>query len=891
MRWATTIYRLALRALPPALRRDSGPDMLRTFRQLALRARGRGRLALWALVAREVTDVLTSGIGGRLAAASSLVFGAPQLARRLMRRPTHAFAVVATLALGVGASTAMFAVTDTVLADAPFPEPDRIVNVWNLRLENGNSIPGTDNASFLAWRGLSDVFERVEGFQRTTRVITDDGPPEQVTTAVVTPGLAELLGAHPIVGRGFVDPEGRPGDQDYAILGWDLWARRYGADPKLVGRTIELNRRRTTVVGVLPRGFAFPSQDTEVWLPVAATPAALSRTPGSPLMPGLDVVARLRPGLDLDAANAALRPREEALVEAGATSGYLPDIHDMGFFLTPERTRRTLALLMGAVLMVLLIAVANVVGLGLSQSLDRRRELAVREALGAGRRRLATELLLENLALALVGSAAGLGVATLVLRALLPMVPDQLGIVTWGRPLGIWPTGLFFALGAALVVAPAVTLLTWTRRGGEPNEALTNARQATPTRRGLALQQTIIAGQMALAVLLLAGSALVANSVLRLTRVDTGFDDDRLLLASLRIPTGMMSASTDDVDAGDHTTVAVALFDEFRQALERIPGVEAVTLTDTPFPLTSFRFRPELETPGRPTATLGVSAPQYDFLPIGEIVPGFLRTTGVKLLEGRDFTDADDPRTTVIVNRTLARQLWPDGSALGRSLRIAPRSPWQTVVGVVEPTVQGSLRDNWGAGGEIWVPLDREEADAYRTFLIRTDGREPRALVEPVRRAIWQVDPVQPIERLLPLRKAYGGTIDRERFFLALLGVFAGLATTLAACGIYALLARAVTRRTRELGIRKALGARPTRIFGYAVRTGLVPAGVGIGLGLAAAVPLGRLFRDLLYGIAPGDPTSMLVTASVLLGVAALAAAPPAIRALRTDVVASLATD
>lgn len=900
------LYRLALRAHPAEARERAGDEMARTFVRVAAAARARGRLPLVMRVAAELTDVIVTGVRERATAITVGIPGLGPTLRRLVRRPAYPLTVVVTLALGVGASTTMVSVVGVVVLDAlPFPEADRLVHVWDRELPGDNPSPGTMPRSFLAWRELDDVFTAVEGFHRDTRVLTGDGDPEQVQVAVVTPGLFEMLGATPRVGRSFRDPEGRPGDDAWVVLGEELWARRYGSDPGIIGRTVTLDDRRLTVLGVMPRAFAFPGPEYEAWQPVAPVPSALTPAEGEPLVPALDVIARLRPGLEREATSEALVQRAEALAAAGAEPGHVPVLLDLEFFTTPERTRDTLVLLAGAVLFVLLIAGANVVSLGLSQAVDRRQELAVRRALGAGRRRMLTELLAENLVLALTGSGLGLLVAWSVLALLAPHVPGELNINTWGRALSIWPHGAGFALGAAVLTAPLATLLTRSRMSAAADATLASSRDRGDP-ESLRVQQALMAGQMGLAVILLAGTAMMAASVRQLQRVDTGYDPAALLIVSIRIPTDDMLASG-ALDPEARTALMDARFGEFEAALRRVPGVATVAATTSPLPSSRARFRPTLETADGGVlgaAATGASVSRQDveggitpadagamFLPINEVTPGFLATAGIEVLRGRGFTDADDPGSTIILNRTLAERLWPNADPIGRSMRIHETEPWRTVVGVVEPTVQLNLRDSWGDGAEIWLPLPRDRFGVYRTFLLRAAEGSPASLTNAVRRAVWDLDPNQPIERLTALDAAFGGTIERERFFLVVLGVFAAIATAVAAAGIYALLSRFLARRTREIGIRVALGARPGQVLARLARAGLTPSAVGILLGVAVAWPLSTVLADLLFRVEPGEPLMLVVTGAGLLGVAALACVPPGRRALRADPVEAIRTE
>jgi putative ABC transport system permease protein len=892
---ALFVYRRALRALPASLRRSAAVEMAGTFRRLALRWRRRGLGALARGTAAEVWDVVRAGVrsrvngggrGGERAGVGGGGRGRTGMAgvlglavRRIVRRPGYACAFAGTLGAGVAVAAAMFAVVSAVvLRPPPYRDVERLVYVWSMNDERQAEMPGVDVASLLAWRSLG-VFDGFEAYQRADRVITRGGPPEQVVANYVTPGMFSFLGVGPILGRGFLPDEGHIGGERTVIVSHTLWTRRYGRDPSVLGRTLELNGEPHTVVGVMGRGFTFP-EDSEAWLPVAWATDALG------VVGGGQGVARLPAGLDLDAAN----ERVEALTKGDATlrpTGYRPYLVEPFYLTTNDRTKLQLVVFFGAVLLVLAIALANVVSLGVAGAVGRRRELAIHMALGAGRGRLVLQLVAESTLLAAAGAAFGLVLAAGMLQALVPLMQEVLRLNTGGRVPSIWPDGLVFAAGAAALAGPTVGLLTAAlARAGAAGTPL-NSRSNTDERGSVRLQKSLIVAEVALALILVSGAGLLLNSVVRLVQRDPGFDVERLVTLTLRL----QSYRHPTADA------RAAFFRRVEDALGALPGVTGVVAVQTDFPRSGARFRPVLRTEdGATTPPLGdggaaaILAAGSMFLPEVIAGPGFHEVVGTPILRGRGFAEADASTPVVIVNETLARRLWPTGSAIGRQLRITERDDWRTVIGVAADAIQMGLRDEWGDGMEFYTPLAPAPRRADLSFVLRTEG-PPALLLDRVREAVWSLDPDQPMERLTTVEDAMADSLLRERFFLGLIAAFAILATLLAAIGLHAVLSQIVARRTREIGIRVALGARARDVVRSAVGVAAVLVAVGIVIGTAASVALTRFLQSLLFGVEPWDPATMAVNILVLLGAAFAACLMPTRRALGVDPVRALGAD
>lgn len=874
--------RLADRLYSLVLRRHSAADaataaeMRRTFRELCRREwEARGSRGVWRRTAEELLDVARTapakpgrarrgqrGRGGGF--GQTLVHAL----RSVRRRPAYAAAFILTMAVGIGVNAAMFAVVSAVaLRPLPYRDADRLAQLWSLNAATQRDGPTVPPAEFLAWREHTDLFETFEGFgPEAAAALSGSAEPRQVMVARVTTGLFAMLGATPVLGRSFGVDEGLPGGPRVVVIGHGLWTSAFGSDPGIIGRTVRLRDEDHTVIGVMPPRFAFPYGAAEAWLPVSATPTGLE---ASGALTGL---AHLRPELTREAAEERLSERLRTAAQ-GAEPVWLPMVRDLGFMRTAETTRRTLVLLFGAVLFVLLIATANVLSLGVAEAARRQRELAVMATLGAGRARILGQLVGEAAILSFAGAAVGLVLAGLALAGLVPLIPERLNLQTGGRAMALWPDGVGLAITAALLAAPLVGSLTalLARVGGTAPLA---RAAAGADRAGRRIQHALVAAQVALSLVLLAGAGLLVDSFGRLVRVDPVVAADELLLVRLQLPQHRYPEAA-------HRAAAV---EAMREALQTLPGVLGVAPTSSPLPLARARFRPELEADGGTPLSLD------DFLPYHEVGEGFFETLGIRIVRGRALVAADAGQPVAVVNEVLARRLWPDASdPLHRRFRVRADDPWLTVVGVSEDVPQMGLRDPWGEGMEFYLPAG-EQAGTRWTFALRTGG-DPAALVEGVRQAIWAVDDRQPIEALTTWRAALGEDMGRERFYTILLAGFALLATLLAAVGIHAVVAQVVLNRTREIGIRVALGAGRLRIARSATASGAGAVTVGVVLGLAATFALTRFLESLLFGVEPRDARVLALNILVILVVAAAAVLVPVRRALAVEPVDAMRTE
>ena len=790
-------------------------------------------------------------------------------ALRMMRRtPLFTAAVVLTTALAIAANTAIFSVVNAVmLRPLPFHEPDRLVQVAEKNDRLNLPIFGASVLNFVSWRDETRSFEGLAAVASGAYTLTGTGDPEQIAGNRISPALTRVLGVAPILGRAFADDEEKPGAAAVALVGEGLWRRRFGADPALVGRTIVLNDAPTTVVGIVPAGLNLISGG-EIYLPLAIDPAREIR-----LNHVIFVVGRLRPGVTLRQA------QEEMDAVATRIGTRYPEVRDWGvrlvtFFDTfvgaPLRTG--LLVLLGAVAFVLLIACANIANLLLARASARQREIAVRSALGAGRGRLARQLLTESVVLSAAGGVAGLVGAFWALGAVDRVLPPNTLPVSGVRVDG---TVTLFALGLTLVtgllfgLAPAWRLA---RGGVEP--ILKGTGRGSSGRFGARLRNGLSMAEIALATVLLIGAGLLIRTFANLERVRLGFEPDRLVTFQLSPP------PTKYPLAGGAPLLYQALLDSLRS----LPGVRAAAVSSgLPFGQGNYTTHPML--------TTGASVlPPEALVPIDWriVSPGYFRTMAIPLLRGREFTDADGPASpVVIVSQATARRFWGDLDPLGRTLvRSADRRTAFTVVGVVGDVRSTALNQDspavyYAMAARVWPLMD---------VAVRTD-LPPDSLLPGIRQKVREIDAQLALANVRTMDEWVRNSAAQPRLVALLLGGFAAGALLIAALGIYGVLAYSVSQRSQEIGVRMALGARPARVLRLVVGEGLAIAAAGIGLGLLGGLGLGRAVSSLVYGVTVRDPATFLSTAALSLAVALAACTIPARRAARVDPLVALRHD
>jgi len=795
--------------------------------------------------------------------------------RTLVERPGFAVVAALTIALGVGGTTAMFGVVDAVLLrPLPYAEPDRLVMLWT-------RTPGAPQAAaswpeFVDWREQNHSFEDMAAWRGQSVNLTGGAEPERVIGAFVSDRFFPLLGAHAVLGRTFTAEETDPASaRPVVVLGHGLWRRRFGSDRGILGRSLILNGQSHTVVGVLGPDFDAGNapangwfMGTDVFLPVSYFPNKKGLVRGET---EILVIGRLRPDVSLTQARTDMavvaRRLEQAYPDthAGRSVEIVP-LHDqiVGSY------RPALLVLLGAVGLVLLIACANVASLLLARAGRRRRELAVRAALGAGRRRLLRQLLTESALLALLGGVLGLvaghwGLALLLSVAPAGVVPASVGLD--GRVMAFAlvltaATGLCFGLVPALHASRA-----------DLDSVLKEAGRGGSGAAGHRFRDALVVAEVTFSLVLLVGAGLLLRSAVALQRAEIGFRPDHVLTAEFRLPPSKYQEPR-----------AIAAF--FRRTLERlraVPGIESAALVRAvPFSGNGGSMTYEVEgqpepSPGRePVAQLNIVSPDY------------FRTMGIPQVAGRDFDEHDtaDVPVVAVVNRTMARQLWPDVDPLGRRVRLR-EAGWVTVIGVV-----GDVRHSGPSEPPQPQIYTTHEQDAriFACIVARTAG-DPMAMAAPMRAALWSVDKDQPVWKVRAMEDLVTGSREAARAVSLLVGVFAAMALALAGVGIYGVMAYSVSQRTREIGIRMALGAASDRVLRLVVGRALALTGIAIVIGAAGATALARLLGTLLFGVGPTDPATFAAAAVTLAVVGVLAAYLPARRAARIDPVRALAEE
>ena len=814
-------------------------------------------------------------------------------ARMLLKQPFFTAVAVATLALGIGANTAIFSVVHTVLfRPLPFENPEQLVVVWETVLSRGN-VQGTPSPpDFREWRARAKCFQQMAAFYDTDFNLSGSGDPERLSGAFVSADLFPLLGVKAALGRTFLPAEEQFGAHRVVVLSHALWRRRFEADPRLVGRSVTLNDQPYTVVGVAPPDFNFEDfadagADVELWAPMAFAPGDRMDTRGNHF---LRVLARLKPGLTVPTAQA----------EMDVVTGQLAQEHQenagLGARVVPLREelvggyRTALLVLLGAVGFVLLIACANVANLLLARSTARRREFAIRSALGASRTRVVRQLVTESLLLGVTGGAAGLLLAWWGVEALLTLGPADL---PRAAEIGVDARALAFTLllsvatGLLFGLLPALHTFN-ADLGGALKEG---GRAATAGRRDGLLRRILVVTEIAMSLVLLVGAGLLAGSFWRLLQVDPGFNPEKLLTVQITLPEARYPKSS------PHQ--AQAFYRQLVERLAALPGARSVGAT-TSLPLASGGWGKMLSIEGRPAPASMESVPVVQYR---QVTPDYFGTLGVPLLSGRFITerDAGDSTPVALVNEEMARRYFPGEDALGRQIWMGPPEkllppgalptgysfPRLTIVGVVKDVKHLGL--NRQAGPEVYIPhLQGSRETARSLFVAVRTETDPLRFEAAVRREVAALDKDQPVADVRTMEQRLAESLSSARFNMLLLGVFAGVALLLAAVGLYGVIAYMVAQQAHEIGIRIALGAQRRDVLRLVVGQGMLLAVVGVGVGLAAAAGLTRLMSSLLYGVEATNPETFASVALLLVTVALLACYVPARRATKIDPMVAL---
>lgn len=789
-------------------------------------------------------------------------------ARSLRKNPGFTAIAVITLALGIGANTAIFSVVNGVLLrPLPYPEPDRLAMVYGITLQTAQEKSPLCEADFLDWKSQNHVFESIAGFSTNRFNYTGGESPEQLEGAWVTADFFSTIGVQPALGRAFLPGEDMPARPPTVVISDGFWRRRLGSSPNVLDQQITLNARAFSIIGVMPPGFSFPEKETELW---AAERLAATRR-GPYYMWG---IGRLGPGATLDRAQS-----EMDLIARQVQDQINSPTRDWTWtsISLAERIvgkiRPALLVLLAAVFFVLLIACANIANLLLARATAREKEMSVRIALGASRARLLRQLLTESLLLAGVGAAAGLPLAIWGVRLLVALSPADLPrlqeISIDGRVLGFTllaavACGLIFGLAPALQ-SSRLNL----------NESLKEGGRGTDGSGRRRLRSALVVTEIAFSLMLLVGAGLMVKSFMKLQSVSPGFRPDHILTMHLTLPRAKY-------DSDEKIT------SYYRQLIERVTalrGVEAAGLGIS-LPPNNLEVSDSFSIEGKPWPQ-GASEP---IVPIVLTSPEYFTALGVPLLQGRGFNamDREGSPLVVIINQTLAERYFADESPIGKRLKVGgadrPRNPWMEIVGVVGDLKYSGLDAK--PEPTYYTPLAQ---DAWRAaYLVVRASMNPTNLTPAIREQIWDLDKDMPIANVATMDQLLAESVAQPRFRTLLLGIFAALALVLASVGIYGVISYSVTQRTHEIGIRMALGAQARDVMTLVIRQGMGLALIGVALGLAASFALTRVMESLLFEVSTSDQATFTGVAALLIAVAVLACWIPARRASRVDPMAAL---
>ena len=782
--------------------------------------------------------------------------------RMLRRSPGFATIAVVTIALGIGVNTAIMSVIHSLLlARLPYANAERLVSFGVTQIQGQFMVPAPPGL-LDAWRTRARTIEHVAMMRTAWDTVVFDGEQELVWGADIESGLPKFLGVRPMLGRTFLPQDATPGAPHAVVIGYDMWQRRFGGRPNVLGHTLEINSQPYTVIGVMPPDFDLFMGGLyryELWTPLVPTPDATR----------LSAIARLRPGATTAQANRELSALITSLGRDDSLyASYAPDIRTLYEIRRGASMPSLLFMLAGASGFVLLIICANLANLLLARGMARQHELSIRSAIGAGRGRLVRQLLTESTLLAVIGGAAGLLVAWLTLHVLIAIRPDtlfrQLDRVHLEPVMLLWELGITLVTGLVFGLAPALMVA----RRGAGITLVSGARSVTGSGRSRYFRSALMIAEIALSVVLLVGAGLLVRTMRAMERFDPGFDTHRLLSMDVVLPPARYP------DAPQRK----AVYDALLGKVERLPGVGSAAFALVPPPAAAIAFG-DLEIDGR---TLGPGE-HVSILNGNTIQPSYLRVLGIPLLAGQ-MPSTDTSAHEVLINRTMARRYWPGSSPLGQRLRLSKTQPWSTVVGIVEDISSPELEV---MGRDLWIYRPFTGSLKRAELVLRTRGETP-ALVRQIAAAVRAIDPEIRLGDASTVDQDITRSMQGQRFMMQLLTSFALLALILAAIGLYGVIAYTVSQRTREMGIRIALGARPVSVIRLVLAQGLGVTCIGVILGLASAAAATRLIRNLLFGVGPLDPGTFAVV-GVLLGVVALVAAyVPARRVSRVDPVIAL---
>lgn len=798
-------------------------------------------------------------------------------ARMLVKKPGFAFVAIITLALGIGASTAIFSVVNALLLrQLPYKNADRLVMLWdkNERLQLGIEHLPVSAYHFLSWRDMSQSFDEVSALSAESLTMTGAGDPERISCARVSGNFFRLMGVDPIAGRVINDDDDRPGAAKVVVVSYGLWQTRFGSDEELVGKSLTLDGNSYTVIGIALKGFQFPrhkempahvsdSPQTDLWVPIAFTDEQIERRGDH----NLSVIARMKPGITTDQAQAEMNTVAARLVEQEpGNEGYTVAVLSLNDQVVGP-VRPALIVLLAAVGFLLLIACANVANLLLARSATRQREIAVRIALGATRWRIIRQLLAEATMLSIMGGIAGVLLNLWGIELLLNLASEALpriGEIATDTRVLLFTVIISMATGILCGIVPAIQ-----SSGAALSEIIKDGAKGVTGFGSRKTLNALVTAEVALSLVLLIGAGLTMKSFVRLLEINPGFDPDQVITTSIFL--------SGEKYSGDQPQAAF-----FKEAVERIsalPNVKSVAATSG-LPLSGAENAGSFVIEGKP-------APRPTETPLVDrrvITPDYFLTMGIPLLKGRSFTEADDANAqkVLIVSESWIRRYMPDEEALGQRVKLGRADsdrPWLTIVGIVGDVKHTSI-DSEMRPHIYWPQAQRPSAGM--TIVIKSSS-DPATVISAVRNEIWSIDRNQPVGDVKVMEQYVSDSLSRRRLNMTLLGIFAALALLLATVGIYGVMSYTVTQRTREIGIRIALGANSSDVIRLVTGQGMIPAVMGIVLGIAASMGLTRSISSLLYGVSANDPLIFTGVAILLTLIALLASYIPARRATRVD--------
>lgn len=794
--------------------------------------------------------------------------------RVLSRNPAFTIVAVVTLALGIGANTAIFSIVSAVLLrPLPYPDPERLVALWETNTppdREANNRNEVAMGNFLDWRTQQSIFDEIAALTYANVNLTGIAEPERIQGASVTTNLFDVLGVQTIAGRGFLSEEERPDSSRTVIISHELWQRRFGSDPDMVGKTLTLNGNPSTVVGITPAAFElqFPTtRQVEIWLPMRIAASNTDRRSHY-----LYVVGRLKPAVTIKQAQAGMS------VLAGQLQQQYPETNsDRGANVVPLHEQLVgnvqpyMRVLFAAVGFVMLIACANVASLLLARVTARQKEVAIRMAIGAGRWRIIRQLLTESVLLSSIGGLAGLLLAYWEVDLLIALAPPdvpRLGEIGLHGPVFAWTLAVSILTGVLFGLAPAL-------RVSKPdlNESLKETARSTAGPGRPRMRNVLVIFETALALVLLIGAGLMIRSFARLQRVSPGFEPGNLLTMSISLPRQKYRENQQ----------INSFFDQLLERVHSVQGVESVGGID-PLPLSNSEGTTGFVVEGEPVLAVA------DRPEAGErsVTPAYFHTMRIPLLKGRAFNERDreDTPHVLIINEALARRLWPDGEAIGKRLGFRTSDPqiWHEVVGIVGNVKHWRLDTD--PKPELYFPYLQEPRN-FMSLVMRTSS-DPTKMISAIRNQVLGIDPDQPVFDIKTMDERLSKAVAPTRFIMLLLGAFAGLAMLLAAVGIYGVMAYTVSQRTREIGVRMALGAAAPDVLKLVVGHGLKLVLSGVGIGLVGAFVLTRLMKTLLFEVSATDPMTFAVIGAILTGVALTACFVPAHRATKVDPMVAL---